>query len=122
MKNLTRQEEELMLCFWQLESGTVKEAMALMSEQQPYTTVASTARNLETKGYLSSRKVGNTYLYTPAVKQSDYKRSVVNHVIKGYFQNSYKELVSFFAREHKLNADDLKEIIEIIEQDKEDRE
>lgn len=111
-----------MLCFWQLESGTVKEAMALMSEQQPYTTVASTARNLETKGYLSSRKVGNTYLYTPAVKQSDYKRSVVNHVIKGYFQNSYKELVSFFAREHKLNADDLKEIIEIIEQDKEDRE
>ena len=38
--------------------------------------------------------------------------------IRDYFQNSYKEMVSFFAREEKISADDLKEIIHIIEKQK----
>ena len=38
--------------------------------------------------------------------------------IRDYFQNSYKEMVSFFAREEKISADDLKEIIRIIEKQK----
>lgn len=75
MDKLTHQEEELMLCIWKLESCTVKEAMELMDNPAPYTTVASVAKNLERKGYVSARKVGNTYLYSPAVKQTDYKRT-----------------------------------------------
>lgn len=120
MNKLTQQEEELMLCIWQLESCTVKEAMEIMrNTPPPYTTVASIAKNLERKGYVTARKVGNTYLYKPAIRQTDYKRSFMNEFVNGYFRNSYKELVSFFAREKKLSADDLKEIIDIIETGKE---
>lgn len=108
-----------MLCIWKLESCTVKEAMELMDDSAPYTTVASVAKNLERKGYVSARKVGNTYLYSPAVKQIDYKRTYLGEIVSGYFRNSYKELVSFFAKEKKLSTDDLKEIIEIIEKGKE---
>jgi hypothetical protein len=35
--------------------------------------------------------------------------------VRNYFANSYKEMVSFFAKEQKLSADDLKDIIELIE-------
>lgn len=120
MKKLTQQEEELMLCIWKLESCTVKEAMDIMTTTPPpYTTVASVAKNLERKGYVKARKVGNTYLYTPAIRQTDYKRSFMSDFVSGYFRNSYKELVSFFAKEKKLSTDDLKEIIEIIEKGKE---
>lgn len=115
MDKLTHQEEELMLCIWKLESCTVKEAMELMDDPAPYTTVASVAKNLERKGYVSALKVGNTYLYSPAVKQTDYKRTYLGEIVSGYFRNSYKELVSFFAKEQKLTADDLKDIIDIIE-------
>lgn len=116
MEKLTRQEEELMLAMWQLESCTVKEAMELLpGPVSPYTTVASVAKNLERKGYVNARKVGNTYLYTPAVAQADYKRKYLGEIVSGYFRNSYKELVSFFAKEQKLSADDLKDIIDMIE-------
>ena len=116
MEKLTRQEEELMLAIWQLESCTVKEAIELLKgTPPPYTTVASVAKNLERKGYVTARKVGNTYLYTPAVKQCDFKRTYLGEIVSGYFRNSYKELVSFFAKEQKLTSDDLKDIIHMIE-------
>lgn len=109
-----------MLAIWQLESCTVKEAMELLpGAPSPYTTVASVAKNLERKGYVNARKVGNTYLYTPAVAQADYKRKYLGKIVSGYFRNSYKELVSFFAKEQKLSADDLKDIIDMIEQGEE---
>lgn len=122
MNKLTPQEEELMLCFWQLESATIKEAMELMphANRQPYTTVASIAKNLERKGYVNARKVGTTYLYTPAIQQTDYKRSFMSEVVRSYFRNSYKELVNFFAKEKALSTSELKEIIDIIENGKED--
>lgn len=116
MEELTKQEEEMMLCIWNLGNCTVKEAIALLEEPvPPYTTVASVVKNLERKGYVTARKVGNTYLYTPAIAQSSYKRKAVGEIVSDYFRNSYKEMVSFFAREKKLSSDDLKDIIDMIE-------
>lgn len=40
-------------------------------------------------------------------------------VVQNYFANSYKEMVSFFAKEQKISADDLKDIINLIEKGKE---
>jgi predicted transcriptional regulator len=39
-------------------------------------------------------------------------------VVKSYFDNSYKELVSFFAKEQKVSAEDLNEILRLIEKSK----
>jgi BlaI family penicillinase repressor len=39
--------------------------------------------------------------------------------VSNLFSNSYKELVSFFAKEEKISADDLRDIIEKIETGKE---
>ncbi|MCK7461953.1 MAG: BlaI/MecI/CopY family transcriptional regulator [Sphingobacterium sp.] len=39
-------------------------------------------------------------------------------VVNDYFGSSYKNVVSFFVDEKKLNADDLKKMIEIIEKGK----
>ena len=82
----------------------------------PYTTLASTIKNLEKKGYVNSRLLGNTYLYTPALSEEDYKKKFISGVVKDYFDNSYKELVSFFVEQKKLSPKELKEIIEMIEQ------
>lgn len=36
-------------------------------------------------------------------------------VVRNYFENSYKEMVTFFAKEQKISAKDLEEIIKLIE-------
>jgi BlaI family transcriptional regulator, penicillinase repressor len=116
MEKLTTQEEEAMLAVWKTGEGNVKSFIENMTEPTPpYTTLASTIKNLEKKGYVESRQVGNMFLYTPVVKETDYKKKFMNTVVKDYFENSYKELVAFFAKEKKITAEELKEIINLIE-------
>lgn len=120
MEKLTIQEEEVMLYIWSMEDCFVKDIVAKFSEPKPpYTTVASIVNNLKKKGYVTAKRYGNTYQYTPLVKQSEYKRTFVGGVVQNYFANSYKEMVSFFAKERKISANDLKDIIDLIEKGKE---
>jgi len=77
--------------------------------------LASIVKNLEKKGYINSRLVGNSYLYLPSITESEYKKKFMGTVVKEYFDNSYKELVNFFVEQKKLSAVELKEIIQLIE-------
>ena len=115
MERLTHTEEETMQAVWRTGEGNVKSFMENLDEPAPYTTIASIVKNLEKKGYLQSRLVGNAYLYKPAVSEEDYKNKFMNNVVKEYFDNSYKELVNFFVEQKKLSAKELKEIITMIE-------
>jgi predicted transcriptional regulator len=42
----------------------------------------------------------------------------MNTAIDNYFNNSYKNMVSFFAKEEKISVEELKEIIALIEKQK----
>lgn len=116
MERLTQPEEEAMQGLWQLNGGFTKDVLELLpAPRPPYTTLASTVRNLERKGYLSSEKIGNTYRFTPLIPAEDYRKRFLGAFVSEYFRNSYKELVSFFAKDHKISAEELKEIIDMIE-------
>lgn len=116
MEKLSIQEEEVMIYIWELEYCIVKDIVSKFPEPvPPYTTIASIVKNLERKGYVAAKRIGNTYQYTPAIRESEYKRSFINRVVGNYFENSYKEMVSFFAKDKKISAEELKEIIEMIE-------
>lgn len=118
MEKLTHTEEETMQAVWRTGEGNVKSFLENMDEPAPYTTIASVIKNLEKKGYLSSRLVGNAFLYKPAITEEDYKRKFMGKVVKEYFDNSYKEMVNFFVEQKKLSAKELKEILTMIEKGK----
>ena len=118
MEKLSRQEEEAMQAIWKTGEATIKAFLENLDEPAPYTTLASTVRNLEKKGYVSSRLLGNAYLFKPLVSEEEYKKKFMNNVVKDYFDNSYKELVNFFVEQKKLSAKELKEIISMIEKNK----
>lgn len=118
MEKLTHVEEETMQAVWRTGEGNVKSFIENLDEPVPYTTVASIIKNLEKKGYLQSRLVGNVYLYKPVVSEDEYKKKFLGNVVKEYFDNSYKELVNFFVEQKKLSAKELKEIIDLIENKK----
>jgi predicted transcriptional regulator len=119
MENLTHQEEAVMLYIWQLQECVVKDIVNEMSDPKPpYTTVASVVRNLEQKGYLNAKKYGNVWVYSPRIKEDEYKKVFMSNVVKSYFENSYKELVSFFVKEEKISSGELEEIMQMIEKGK----
>jgi len=116
MEKLTNQEEKVMLLIWGKGEGTIREYHEMSEEpQMPYTTFASIVKNLQRKSYLNMRRIGTTYLCRPKINEVDYKSFFMSGFIRNYFQNSYKEMVSFFAKEEKLSANDLEEILKIIE-------
>ncbi len=116
MNKLTIQEEEAMQVVWQAGKGFIKDFMdALPDPKPPYTTLASTIKNLEKKGYLKSEKLANAIRYSAKIKETDYKKKFMTGFVESYFKNSYKELVAFFAKDKKISAEELKEIINLIE-------
>jgi predicted transcriptional regulator len=116
MQKLTNKEEEIMQILWKLEKAFVKEVMNEITEDQPhYNTLSTIIRNLEDKGFVSHQSFGNTHQYFPIVKLEEYRKRFVNTAIENYFNNSYKNMVSFFAKEEKISADELREIIKMIE-------
>jgi predicted transcriptional regulator len=115
LEKLSHQEEEAMLAIWKAGNGFVKDFLVMMAEPQPhYNTLTSTIKNLEKKGYVHSRKVGNMYEYFPAVTEESYKKQFLTGLVKNYFADSYKDLVAFFAKDEKINKKELQEIMDMI--------
>lgn len=116
MQKLTNKEEEIMQILWKLKKAFVKEVLAEISEDQPhYNTLSTIVRNLEEKGFVSHNAFGNTHQYFPIVKMEDYRKRFMNTAIDTYFDSSYKNMVSFFAKEEKISAEELREILAMIE-------
>jgi predicted transcriptional regulator len=116
MQKLTNKEEEIMHILWKLEKAFVKDVLAEIKEDQPhYNTLSTIIRNLEEKGYVAHNAYGNTHQYYPIVAKEDYRKEFMTNAIENYFNNSYKNMVSFFAEEEKISAKELREILELIE-------
>lgn len=120
MQKLTNKEEEIMHILWKLKKAFVKEVQAEITEDQPhYNTLSTIIRNLEEKGYVSHNAFGNTHQYFPIVSIEDYRKGFMSTAIDNYFNSSYKSMVSFFAKEEKISAAELREILAMIETPKE---
>ena len=102
-----------------LRKAFVKEILAQIDGAKPhYNTLSTIVRNLEEKGYVTYNAYGKTHQYYPIVAKEDYRKGFMNTAINNYFNNSYKNMVSFFAKEEKISVDELKEIISLIEKNK----
>ncbi|SFQ79275.1 BlaI/MecI/CopY family transcriptional regulator [Hymenobacter arizonensis] len=116
MERLTQAEEDALFALWKTNPGFVKEVLDhLPAPAPPYTTLASTLRNLERKRFVRAEKLGNSYRYTAIVSAEEYQRRSLGLLVRAHFRDSYKDLVSFFVKEEKLTPADLQEIIRLIE-------
>ena len=118
MQKLTSKEEEVMRALWKLKKAFVKEVIPELEETLHYNTVSTLVRNLEEKDYVSYQAFGKTHQYFPLISQEEYSKSVVNSTAQKFFEGSYKNLVSFFAKEEKISTEELREIIDLIEKNK----
>jgi predicted transcriptional regulator len=119
MQKLTNKEEEVMKVLWRLQKAFVKDIRNQIRGRKPhYNTLSTIVRNLEDKKYVDHEAFGNTHRYYPLVTREAYRKEFVNTSIVDFYDNSYKNMVSFFAREEKISVEELKEIIALIEKGK----
>ena len=116
-QKLTPKEEEIMNLFWQKGELCIRELVDSFPEPRPgYTTVSKQVGILEEKGFLQRRPIANTFLYKAAISEHDYHGITIGDVVDKYYSKSYSSLVLHFVEDKKMGLNELKEIIELIEQ------
>jgi predicted transcriptional regulator len=123
MKELTKAEDQVMQILWNLKKGFVRDIIEQLPEPKPaYNTVSTIVRILEKKGFVGYKAYGKTHEYYPLIDKKTYSDFYLNRMIKNYFNGSFANLVSFFAKEHKLDINDLDQLIHHVKDNIEDDE
>lgn len=120
MKELTKAEEEIMKILWERKESNVAGILDQMPQPKPaYNTVSTIVRILESKGFVDHRKVGKGYIYFPIVEKESYTTKSMNKLVDGYFNGSFKSMVSFFVKKNKMDMKELEDILKEINKKKE---
>ena len=119
MKEITKAQEDILQALWQINDGAVSDVLDILPEPKPaYNTVATVIKVLEKKGYVSHKTYGKTNVYYPLVSKQDYARNVLKNSVKGLFNGSFKQAVSFFVRKNKeVSLAELEELMNYIEEE-----
>ncbi len=119
MKQLTKAEDQVMQILWEIKKGFVKDIISEMPAPKPaYNTVSTIVRILEAKGFVDHTAYGKTHEYFPLITKDKYTKFYLNNLIRGYFNGSFQNLVSFFAKENKLDTHDLEKLLSELKKQK----
>src|SRR5688500_777709 len=114
-KSLTKAEEQVMQCLWDLEKGFLKDIVERFPEPRPaYTTVSTVIRVLVTKGFIGFKTYGKINEYFPLIGKQKYFTSRLKPMVSNYL-NSQEAFASFFNNEN-LDLSEMEEIKKIVDQ------
>ena len=118
--NLTDAELRLMEVVWEKGEATVFEVVENLPKSIPlsYSTVLTTLRILENKGYVRHRKEGRAFVYCPVVGREQARESATTHLLRRFFDNSPELLMLSLVEGKKINAKELARLRKRIEEDK----
>ncbi|GAB2813862.1 BlaI/MecI/CopY family transcriptional regulator [Ferruginibacter profundus] len=108
MKNLTKAEEQIMQVIWKLEKAFLREILDELPAPKPHSnTVATIIKILVDKEFVGITVFGRTHQYHPLVSKETYSKSTMKSLVKGYFEGSFSNAVSFMVKENNISLDEL---------------
>jgi predicted transcriptional regulator len=82
---------------WSLEEGNVRAVQQVVAQSRPlaYTTIMTVLDRLVRKGKLTRRKVGRSFVYSPAATRDTMRRVALRELLEGFFDGSEEQLLHF---------------------------
>ena len=117
---LTDAELRLMEVLWDRGAATVADVVGRLSSEKPplaYSTVLTTLRILENKGYLKHSKEGRAFVYEPVVGREQARETAVSHLLRRFFEGSPEQLVLNLIRAGKIDSEELARLRKRIEEE-----
>lgn len=114
---LTDRELQLMTILWDNPGGlSVRRIVELHPDPRPHVnSVATILKILEEKGHVSHSTIAGAHIYEAVTARGEAGRRSINSLVSNFFGNSYKNVVSALIDDKCLSVDELKEIIDMIE-------
>jgi predicted transcriptional regulator len=119
---LTEAELRLMKLLWARGDSAVGDLVAAIpdGEALAYTSVLTTVRILERKGYVRHRQEGRAFIYSPCVEEHEASRSEIRHMMQRFFGNSRERLLLSLLGDDEIDPDELQRLKEAIARAAED--
>jgi len=113
---LTQAELRLMKVLWGRGESAVSDMVTATSDdgELAYTSVLTTIRILETKGYVSHRQEGRAFLYSACIGELEASRSEVRHMLQRFFGNSRERLLLSMLGDDEISPEELKKLKDTI--------
>ena len=117
--NLTDAELRLMEVLWEKGKATVADVVEALPDSVPlaYSTVLTTLRILENKGYLRHTKDGRSFTYRPLVKREQAREHALTHLLRRFFEDSPELLMLSLVEHRKIGVEELSRLRKLIEED-----
>ncbi|HTV92678.1 MAG TPA: BlaI/MecI/CopY family transcriptional regulator [Verrucomicrobiae bacterium] len=108
---LTDHELRLMNVLWDRERASVADVVeSLAPPPLAYSTVLTTLRTLEHKGYVDHEEDGRAYVYRPLVARDEAAKSATRHLLDRFFGSSPGALAVTLLDDTQLTDDDVAKI------------
>lgn len=106
---LTEAELRLMEVLWDRGPSTVGDVLQALPKRLglAYSTVLTTLRILERKGYLRHKKAGRAFVYAPRVDRGAARRSTIRYLVSRFFDGSHGSLVMNVLENEELTPEEL---------------
>jgi predicted transcriptional regulator len=113
---LTKAELRLMKLLWSRGESTVADLVtaAVPDGELAYTSVLTTIRILETKGYVKHLQKGRAFLYSAVIGEAEASRSEVRHVLERFFGNSRERLLLSLLGDDEISPAELRRLKDAI--------
>ncbi|MCP9751379.1 BlaI/MecI/CopY family transcriptional regulator [Ferruginibacter sp. HRS2-29] len=112
MKPLTKAEEQIMQVLWKLDKAFLREIIEALPNPKPHNnTVATIIKILVEKEFIAVTVFGRTHQYHPIVSKDAYSKSTMKSFVKGYFEGSFSNAVSFMVKENNLSVSELEALL-----------
>jgi predicted transcriptional regulator len=101
-----------MKILWERGESSVNDLVAALPGKQSlaYTSILTTIKVLENKGYVTHRKEGRAFLYTPLIEEEEASSSAVRHILKRFFNNSREQLLVSVLGDGEISPEELKRL------------
>jgi BlaI family transcriptional regulator, penicillinase repressor len=121
--HLTEAELKLMHVLWKKGNATVSEVVEAVAKNAggvapAYSTVLTTMRILENKGYVRHTKEGRAFVYKPVVPRDRATEKAVSHLLRRFFENSAELLMLNLLERKNVDAETIKRLRKRIEEKK----
>jgi predicted transcriptional regulator len=105
-----------MKLLWVRGESAVADLVEALPAGEPlaYTSVLTTVRILEKKGYVKHRQEGRAFVYRPCVAEHEASRSEVQHVLRRFFGDSREQLLLSLLGDKEIGADELERLRQAI--------
>lgn len=117
MVTLTKAEEKIMMILWDIEKGFIKDIQDQYPDPKPpYNSISTIVRVLVQKEIVGYTAYGKSHQYHPLIEKEEYSKGQLSRLVKDYYDNSLKQVVSFFSESKKLDKKELDEAIKMLEE------